>query len=173
MPDNGTALWISFASAAISATALGWNIYRDILARPRVKIQVSPCLTSEDGKACALCLSFTNIGPAPISISSIAAFRRNGLFRIRKTCGFMITTGIRFRIITSGKERSFETLNPLPVKMDIGDCLDLFLNSESAEMICKSWERVGVCDSTGRRILCSRRALRKAVKLFLSYNWNN
>jgi len=42
------ALLISGFSAGIALLALGWNIYRDIILRPKVRLQISEILTPGD-----------------------------------------------------------------------------------------------------------------------------
>jgi hypothetical protein len=60
------ALTISLASLLIAATSLGWNIYRDIILKPklRVAVRVAKIIQrTQDGNLDRVIVTVTNFGP--------------------------------------------------------------------------------------------------------------
>jgi len=71
-PDMAT-IAISIAALAVSTFALGWNFYRDVVLKARVKVSIM-ISNLHDGEAIRgpyVSITVTNHGPGPVHIESI------------------------------------------------------------------------------------------------------
>ena len=69
------AILISIGAIATSFLALGWNIYRDIILKPRLKVrlQISFIMHGEYQSPSKISIEATNFGPNKIRCSAIHA----------------------------------------------------------------------------------------------------
>lgn len=69
------AILISICAIATSLLALGWNIYRDVILKPRLKVRssISFILQGEYESPSKISISGINFGPNKIICSSIHA----------------------------------------------------------------------------------------------------
>jgi hypothetical protein len=97
LAKNGAALAviISFAALLLSAFTLGWNIYRDVILKGRLKVSFSATQTIQPNRPPSepfLCLSIVNLGPGNV-VCGMAFLRKRprwmGLFGISTLAGLI------------------------------------------------------------------------------------
>ena len=144
--DKATlALIISSISAVIAGLSLGWNIYRDIVLKPRLKVGFGVRQLFTPGtRHCSkfISLSATNFGTRSGRIEKI---------RIRKGTELLVLTIREFELpkkFESGERVEFE----LPYERHIGG------------LLFGDCSRVGLEDSFGRIHWAKRRDFKKARK---------
>ena len=71
MSPGQLAILISVASVFVAALALGWNIYRDVVLKPRVRVRfhIASILGEQGRLGTYLSLSATNHGPGRVRLS--------------------------------------------------------------------------------------------------------
>ena len=78
--ESGAAIWVSFASQAISGVALGWNIYRDVVDRGDLRVSCYVGMIGRPGEGILkddiLVWSVTNYGRRPAMVSKVGGRRR-------------------------------------------------------------------------------------------------
>ena len=153
-PDQ-IALVVSVVSALISSIALGWNIYRDIVLKARVRVTFSVVFILHESlpeRPQYLNIRATNFGPGAITLSMIVA-KESPLWRrvLRKE---------KFAMITP------DYTNPLsarlPTKLEVGDKLDLFLPFEKDCFLAKPFSKIGLNDYFGREHWAPRKDIIRA-----------
>lgn len=135
------ALAISVLSIILAAFSLGWNVYRDVLLKPRVKVSFAIMHFFEPaGKTTTkfLGLRVTNMGPGAVQLNAVYT-KQFSLIRyiLRKhTVGYitMPTT------VDGGN---------LPKQLDVGDQTAISFPYES-EFMAEDFTHIGVGDSFGR-----------------------
>ena len=73
------ALLISGLSVAVASLSLGWNIYRDVLAKPRVKVRMGIRQVVEDGESVNGYVAWVrglNLGPGKVTLEIIVVRKR-------------------------------------------------------------------------------------------------
>lgn len=149
------ALLISILSLAVAALSLGWNIYRDVILKPKLKIGfgvkeiISPSLAEHLTK---LILTATNFGPGRIKCSMIE-LRNAPLWRrvLRKT---------RQAIIIHDYQNPMSA--QLPATLEVGDKMDLILPYDKECCLSKPFTHIGLSDSFGRIHWAPTRDMRRA-----------
>lgn len=138
------ALLISLTSAAIAGCSLGWNIYRDIVLKPRLRVTVSVIsVVTESGMAPDqnIMIKATNFGPGKIKLQSIR-MRHSWWSRTvlrRRTHAFVIHD---YKNPMSAK---------LPVSLDVGEEANyIFPFSAKCNFLGNEFTQIGLQDSFGR-----------------------
>jgi hypothetical protein len=154
MRPEQLALIVSIVSVLISSVALGWNIYRDIILKARVRVSfsvVSILHESFPERPQYLYISATNFGPGAITLNMILA--KEPLWRriLRKEKYVMITP-----YDTHPLSRS------LPAKLEVGDMLQLLLPFERDCFLAGPFSQVGLNDYFGRNHWASRKDIVRA-----------
>lgn len=156
------ALLVSGLSVAVASLSLGWNIYRDVLARPRVNVrmgirQVVECGESIDGYV--VWIRCVNIGPGKVTLELIVVRKRilacwgngYGWFGIIKFVASAITGG-----------------STLPLTLDAGECADLILPLNRDTFLGSNYSMLGIRDFHGRIHWAPSRDMRDARR-----HWND
>lgn len=137
------AVIVAGLSLLISVFSLGWNIYRDVILKPQLKVRfsLSDVIHPTFPKAItSLILSATNLGPGQIKCSLIqlrvAPFWRR-LFRKTKHA-VMIHD---YENPISGK---------LPAKLEVGEGVDLLIRYQEDCFLGEDYTHIGLSDSFGR-----------------------
>lgn len=150
---------ISCFSLTVSAIALGWNIYRDLILRARLKVSfnISKLVTrgQKEQPTYAL-LAATNWGPGEI-ICNMISFKYRPLFVLSKV-------DYEQGIIIHDYENPLN--EKLPKKLQVGETIqhlfpykkDIFLNGKITH--------IGFIDSFGRQHFAPAKYIKKAVKTF-------
>ncbi len=134
---------ISLFALLVSAISLGWNIYRDVILKARVKVRFSlSSLYNEKFKKPMdfLVLTATNFGPGRITLNMITLMEAplwRRLLRCQKTA-----------VMIYDYENPFSTR--LPIKIEVGDKAELLIRWEKECFLGKPTTHIGLSDSFGR-----------------------
>ncbi|MBN2654975.1 MAG: hypothetical protein JXR79_07705 [Nitrospirae bacterium] len=155
MPVEYIALLISIFSVLVAAFSLGWNIYRDIILKAKVKVSFAVITIIHEtmpDRPQFLNIKATNFGPGPVTINMICLKESNAWRRLfRKT---------KYGIITS--DCTDPLSSKLPAKIEVGDKIDLFLPYNKDSFLSLHFNHVGINDCFGRDHWAPRRDFKKA-----------
>lgn len=146
MSQTDVALGIAIVSAILSAFALGWNVYRDVLLKARVRTTVTFGGYGARGMAyrTRVIIEATNHGPGTVKLTAIYARHRTlGDTLLRRP-------GKRAMIMHDLADPVSATL---PVTLEPGDAALFPFQPEDAErwmLGTAEWTEVGLRDSFGR-----------------------
>jgi len=152
------ALYISLAALIVSVFSLGWNFYRDVILKPRLKVTVA--ITSIASRAGTegpfINVSGVNHGPGSIICNGVLGRKVSWLpFRKKKPKYFYVMEGYD---------------NPLsdrfPKKLEVGDSVKQFFPFNQESFLSVDPSHVGLRDTFGRMHWATRRSLREAKKEF-------
>jgi hypothetical protein len=152
------ALLISGLSVAVASLSLGWNIYRDVLAKPRVKVRMGIRQVVEDGESVNGYVAWVrglNLGPGKVTLEIIVVRKRfqkgwgNGYdrFGIVKFVASAITGG-----------------STLPLTLDAGEYADLLLPIDRDTFLGSIYTMLGIRDFYGRVHWAPNKDMRDARK---------
>lgn len=152
------ALYISFVALLVSAFALGWNIYRDVILKPRLKVHIQISNIHHGGKwqGPYIAISATNFGPGPIVCYSINIAKKS----IVRFLG--ISKRNKYAFVMSPYDNPYST--QIPKKIEVGEEIQLFLSMEEGALLSVNPTHVGIFDSFGRAHWASRKSLKEAKK---------
>lgn len=171
MDSGELAVWVSLFALVVSSISLGWNIYRDVALKARVRVTVQKSqIVQAPGRDYGhfLSIGLVNLGPGNVTMSMIHFRKWN----------FLVSTAIKLRVWGAAKHllKSREQgvimhdyTNPhsgrLPNTMEPGETMSLFLPWDGNEnsILAKSPTRMGVSDSYGRVHWASRSQLKTLV----------
>jgi hypothetical protein len=158
LSPTGIAVGISVLSLVVASTSLAWNIYRDIVLKPRLKVQLGIYKLASPGRepTTHLMVSTTNHGPGKTTISMIQGRRIAGWRWLRS------------------KQQNFVVLqdwtNPLsgklPARLDVGERVSLLLPYDRKCMLAGGVTDVGVSDFFGRLHWAPRAEVAQALLEF-------
>lgn len=134
---------ISFASIVLASLSLGWNIYRDIILKAKLKVRfmvgfvTSPVSQKPLER---LVISATNFGPGKIR-GTMLFLKESSLWKklARKTKYAALIHDYTDRM--SGN---------LPCELEIGEGRDFLLKFEKDCFLSEEWTHIGIKDSFGR-----------------------
>ena len=138
------ALLISGLSVAIAALSLGWNIYRDVIAKPRINIRMGVRQIVEDAQSdngCVVWVRCVNLGPGKVTLEVLVV--RNGL--LRRWGNRKGRFGI-VKFVTSAIPGGLT----LPLTLDAGEYADLFLPFNRESFFGSAYTMLGIKDFHGR-----------------------
>jgi len=155
---------ISLLSFALASLALGWNIYRDVILKARVRVHFSIVrVVSEDAQRLVpgerlLSIAVTNHGPGQVKITLIVGRYSVPFWKrpVQRPQHFVILKYLR----TNPANRH------LPQRLDVGDSLTLFLPYDERCFLSDDASQIGVSDSYGRYHYAPRKDVREAGKQF-------
>lgn len=155
MEREDFAVLISAVSLLIAGTALGWNIFRDVVLKPRLKVTLdcgflaSEALTKPVQQ---IIISGTNFGPGRVKVSIVRWKRASLLHRLRGTAiwGFQAHD---YKNPVSGQ---------LPKMLDVGERVDLLFPFVKDSIFAERPTHIGLRDYFGRDSWVPRKMLRKA-----------
>lgn len=134
---------LEIIALVVSDFSLGWNIYRDVIIKPRLRVWFSvstlfhPTFAKPRTK---LSLKAANFGPGKIKLQSIHAKRTSFLsWMLRQE---------EFAYIVHDFEDPLSS--KLPIVLDVGDTVDLFLPYTQEGFLGSSYTHIGILDSFGR-----------------------
>lgn len=155
MPADQIALIVSIVSALIASLALGWNIYRDVVLKPKIVVSFSVVVIIHDSlphRPQYLNITATNFGPGVATLSSIIV-KNAPVWR-------RILTKVKWAIITPDYGNTLSAR--LPAKLETGDKVELLLPYDEKCFLSEAFTHVGLSDYYGRKHWAPRRDLRKA-----------
>jgi hypothetical protein len=146
---------ISLVSLLMSGLALGWNMYRELALRARVRVRFS-IVSVDGGPDEFLSISATNMGPGPVQIEMIdckdAPFWR------------VLTRTVKYFVVRP------DFTNPLnhrlPHRLDVGDRLTELLPYDEQCLLRVGVTHVGFSDSFGRDHFAPKGQVRLAKRSF-------
>jgi len=150
-------LYISVAALIVSVFSLGWNFYRDVILKPRLKVtaaitRVGP---TETGWKDFITVEAVNFGPGPIICNGILGEKRHLICFWRKRMCFYAVEDLN---------------NPLntrfPKKLEVGDSFMQFFNLTEDAFLSLDPTHVGIRDTFGRMHWATRKSLKQAKKDF-------
>jgi len=144
MTTAGIALLISGVSVCIALFTLGWNIYRDIILKPGVKVrlQISEIISYGEPpgteRPTKIDITATNFGPGYIRLQGLRT-KYSKLFR-KKKLGFICPD------FTDPMSHKF------PCKLDVGEKTTFFLPYEKNCFLSDKvpFTHLGIFDTFGR-----------------------
>lgn len=149
-----TAIILSVLSICVAGLALGWNIYRDVVLKARVRVELSVGLMGSEIMETTrkIILSATNFGPGKIRLSIVRTKSTSILRRLRGSSfyGFVIHD---YKNPFSGQ---------LPTTLEVGEKVDLVFAFAKDAFLKADWTHVGFRDTFGREHWAPRKAVRKA-----------
>ena len=157
------ALGVSILAFLVSGFSLGWNVYRDVILKPRVKVTFASktLIPHQDDPrpwptAPFLELKATNHGPGEVvidgAVARLVSFPR------------LLFTEIRYQfLIPDFTHPCGVTTLPTP-RLAVGDQRSIIFPYEQECFLAHKPKRVGVVDSFGRTHWASRRELRSALQ---------
>jgi len=156
MTKDEIAIVISIASLCVAAIALGWNIYRDVVLKPRLRVSVMRAVIASEAirPSNKFIISAVNFGPGKIRIS-IIRFRQSSIFKklFRKwQHGVLIHD---YRNPLSGQ---------LPSTLDVGEKIDLIFPWDSDCLCGNNPSHIGIADSFGRTHWAPKKEVQNVIK---------
>jgi hypothetical protein len=160
MAKDEIAVAISIISVLIASLSLGWNIYRDVILKAKVRVTAAIVFIIHDSlpnRPQYVSIEVTNFGPGAVNVSTICA-KQAPLWRrlLRKTKHAVIT---------------HDWTNPMsakmPSKIEIGDKINLLLPYDKDCFLKEPFTDVGVSDYYGRIHWAPKYQIRKARRSWL------
>ena len=150
------ALGLSILSLCVAALSLGWNIYRDVILKPRLKVSIARIIVASElaENSVQLMISGVNFGPGKIRLNIIRFMHSSLLKKVVKKWkhGVLIHD---YRNPISGQ---------LPITLDVGEKLDLIFAWNEENICSTNPSHIGIADSFGRTHWAPRKELKKAIK---------
>jgi hypothetical protein len=152
---------ISLVSLVLSGVALGWNVYRDVILKARVRVSVAVMRMVAEGQRVGdgpqfIRIGVANLGPGPVRIEmmvgKVAPLWRRILRRVE-----------HFVVLN---DRTNPLNQALPHKIDVGDTINLLLRYDENSFLGGSGTHIGVSDSFGRSHFAPTRQLAEAQARF-------
>lgn len=159
MTPESMSLYISIFSIAIATLALGWNIYRDVILKPRVKVRVSVSHIVSSGipdQVTKIVVSATNFGPGKVRCNMVH-LRNAPLWR-------RILRRVKYAVVIEDYQNPMS--GRLPAKLDVGETIDLLFSYNQECFLSRNFTHVGVRDSFGRCHWVSHKEFRKAQAIY-------
>ncbi len=143
MTTSEIAIGISILSVLIAGLSLGWNIYRDVVLKAKVRISFAIMTLVQRGVSARpeyISITATNFGPGAVNLSMIE-IKNSSWWRwlLRKVQRAAVIEDYENPI--SGK---------LPHKLEVGEKLNLLLPFNAQCFLKEGWSHVGVNDYFGR-----------------------
>jgi hypothetical protein len=146
---------ISTLALALSFVSLGWNIYRDILLKPRLRVRfgVSQLLLPDNSiTAPFLKLSVVNLGPGEARVVAARA----------RTRPFFLDWFDKERLSTVIHDYTDPFCAKLPAKIAVGETAEITFPIAKNCLLDTKLSRIGVEDSFGRVYWAPRKDLKTA-----------
>jgi hypothetical protein len=160
--ETGTiAIMISVFSTAVAATSLGWNIYRDIILKARVHVNLAIKNIIQEGAPASpdyIGIHATNHGPGTISLSTISLMQSSIWRRVLRRR--------KFAFLMHDYENPYSA--KLPRKLEVGESMDLFFNYDADCFLREAFTHLGLNDSFGRTHWVPRKSMRRLRQKWLT-----
>ncbi|HUS71514.1 MAG TPA: hypothetical protein VMY06_00495 [Sedimentisphaerales bacterium] len=149
---------ISIFAIATSFLALGWNIYRDVILKPRLKVrlQISIIMQGEYKSPSKISIRATNFGPNKIRCTSIDANSATLWRRIFRK--------VKYAQIIDDYTDPYSS--KLPCELDVGATCQLFLPFVKDCLLGEPFTHIGIMDSFGRTHWAPKKDIAKARKRY-------
>jgi hypothetical protein len=150
-------LLISLLSLCISFFSLGWNIYRDVVMKPRVKVafsvgQLHDGISKPQHR---LWINVTNFGPGILPCELIVCKADTIWKRLRRRTEHAFIN-----------YKNVDQTGQLPARLQVGERLTLLLPYTKDCMLAEPFTHIGVLDSFGRYHWAKRQDYIRAQRTF-------
>lgn len=145
MTPEFIAVVVSIIALVLSGLSLGWNIYRDVVLRARVRVRVAVVSLVTPGGGSSpperfIRLTVTNHGPGPVEITGIGGKAAPLWKRIlRRSDHFVVLP-----------DHSNPLTTRLPARLDVGETANFFFPYSDRAFLGTDATHIGVHDSFGR-----------------------
>ena len=144
------ALAISFASLVLAAVSLGWNIYRDIVLKPKLRVAIRVAKVIREPHSSNLdrvLVTITNFGPGKTRAEMLILRPRYWRRLLRKPPRYAVAI-YDYQDPLSGR---------LPAALEVGDKVDLtFRFGPDLFLTDDRFSQIGISDAFGRTHWCHR-----------------
>jgi hypothetical protein len=150
---------ISIGALVLSAFSLGWNIYRDVILRPRLRVRFGIKQIAVNGKLsdALIILSGANYGPGQITCTGVISDKNSLARRFRR----------KWRRAFVIPDFAHPLCHKLPHRLNMAEEVNLFFPMIQDCFLGYRPTRVGISDSFGRIHWASKQETREAVEAFL------
>jgi hypothetical protein len=159
MSSGQVALLISFGSLLIAATSLGWNVYRDIIRKPKlvITLMVGAIIFSRERHVGRVVVSVTNCGPGKTTAK---------MLQLRKTSWWRrLLRQQRFAALIH--DYTDDLSARLPAPLEVGDKVDLTFRFAHDLFLLQDFTHIGISDPFGRVYWCKGTDYRDAKRKYL------
>lgn len=160
MDGSIIALSLSIFSIVIATFSLGWNVYRDVVLKPRVNVTFGVKKVYQEGRPPSpdyIGMTIVNHGPGNIVVNSLVLKETSLLKKIfRKE---------KFAILNHDWNNQYS--GKFPVKLEVGDGVDLFVNFDEKCFLAHQFTDLGVNDSFGRTSWAKKSAVTRNRRLWI------
>jgi hypothetical protein len=158
MSAGEVALLISFGSMVVAATSLGWNVYRDVVRKPKLRIsmmvgQIAHSTFRENLRR--VVVTITNFGPGKTQAHMLQLRKSSWWRRMLRKESFAI-------LIPSDDPLS----GRLPAPLEMGEKVALIFPFTPDLFLLKDFTQIGISDSFGKVYWCQRRDYRRAQQSY-------
>ena len=160
MTTEQVAIIISVISAIVASFSLGWNIYRDVVLKAKVRVTATIVFILHEtlpDKPRFVSIQVTNFGPGAVNISTILAKEAPLKRRLQGEAKHAVI--------------NHDWTNPmsskLPAKIEVADKITLFLPFDEECFLKEPFTHVGVSDYFGRIHWVPRKQVRRARQEWL------
>lgn len=164
MEDISLTILISVTALLISAFSLGWNVYRDVILKPRLKIttQISYIFHGEEKLGPYINIQTTNHGPGFITCESVHIARKSKLRFLGQKILKSINKENKYAHVVHDYTNPYSA--KLPKKLEVGERMDLFFHENKDAFMAVDPTHVGIFDSYGRQHWSTSESLKQAKK---------
>jgi hypothetical protein len=158
MSDGQIALLISLGSMLVAATSLGWNVYRDVIRKPKLRITllVGGIIFSQEKHAERVVVTITNFGPGKTE-AKMLQLRKSSFWR-------RLFRQQEYAALLHDWEDSLS--GRLPVSLDIGEKVDLTFRFTPNLFLTHDFTQIGISDPFGKVYWCKRLDFRRAQESY-------
>lgn len=150
------AILLSTFSISISFLVLGWNIYRDVILKPRLKVrlQLSFIKHGEYQSPTRIAITATNFGPNKVISTGIGAKIAPLWKRVLRK--------VKYVVIIEDYNDPYSS--KLPCELDVGRECKLFLSFDKDCFLSEPFTHVYIFDTFGRIHYAPKKDVAKARK---------
>lgn len=157
---NIIAVTLSIVSLVFAAFALGWNIYRDVILKPRMKVSLAiSTLHSQgvSGYTTHVNITATNFGPGAITAVMVEG-------RVVPLLIYRLFRKSKYFVVLSDQDNPLSVR--LPAKMEVGDRINILFPHEADSFLKNEPTHIGLNDSFGRIHWAPRREVTRAMDTY-------
>lgn len=152
---NVAALAISIVSVAVASISLGWNVYRDVVMKPRLRVRCMIVSLMTPGQKSApqlVQVSGTNFGPGELTVDSIEGKNAPIWRRLLRRAEYFVVMHVR--TVPLG--------DTLPKRLAVGEKVTLYFPYDNRSFLGAPSTHIGFGDSFSRTHWAPRAQLRRA-----------
>ena len=152
------ALLIGSVSAVIASITLGWNIYRDIILKAKVKAMftVVDSYGPSGKEGSYIRFTFVNCGPGPVQLK--------GLHVKDSSLKKQLNRKVKWALVTQDDNNPYSI--SLPCWLTVGQDFDCLLPYDKDCLLVHKWSHAGAVDSFGRMHWAPSSHVQEAIKRY-------